>query len=125
MGIIDDLVKQSGKPSGMLGRIMVRIMNQMDSNLNQWIMEKINLPSGCALDIGCGGGETLRLLLKNNLINHVVGIDYSMDSVIVAKRKISKFIKNERADVIQGNAMSLPFSQCYFDYILAVRTHYF
>ena len=35
MGIIDDLVKQSGKPSGMLGRIMVRIMNQMDSNLNQ------------------------------------------------------------------------------------------
>ena len=88
-------------------------------------MEKINLPSGCALDIGCGGGETLRLLLKNNLINHVVGIDYSMDSVIVAKRKISKFIKNERADVIQGNAMSLPFSQGHFDYILAVRTHYF
>ena len=125
MGIIDSLVSQSGKPSGMLGRIMVKIMNHMDSGLNQWIMEMTNYPDGCALEIGCGGGETLFLLLKNNKINHIVGIDYSMDSINVATRKNSAFIKNGRADIVQGTVLSLPFQECHFDCILAVRSHYF
>lgn len=125
MGIIDALVRQSGKPSGVLGRIMVKIMNQMDSGLNQWIIEKINFPTGKALDIGCGGGETLSVLLKQNKIDHIVGIDYSMDSVRVAKAKNSTFIKKGRADIIQGNVVALPFAQGHFDCILAVRSHYF
>lgn len=41
MGIIDTLVRQSGKSSGLLGRIMVKIMNSMDSGLNKWIVKKI------------------------------------------------------------------------------------
>lgn len=38
------------------------------------------------MDIGCGGRETVNTLLKNNNVNHVVGIDYSLDSVSVTKR---------------------------------------
>ncbi|PKM93103.1 MAG: hypothetical protein CVU84_17485 [Firmicutes bacterium HGW-Firmicutes-1] len=125
MGIIEALVRQSGKPSGMLGRIMVKIMNHMDSGLNQWILEKINYPSGCVLDIGCGGGETIYTLLKNNKVNHVIGIDYSIDSVNVAKRKNATFIKNGIADIIHGNVTSLPFLKSQFDLILSVRSHYF
>jgi hypothetical protein len=30
MGIIEVLVRQSGKPSGILGRTMVKIMNHVD-----------------------------------------------------------------------------------------------
>ena len=125
MGIIEVLVRQSGKPSGILGRIMVRIMNHMDSGLNKWVVEKINYPRGTALDIGCGGGETISNLLKNNKVNHIIGIDYSLDSVNVAKKKNSSFIKKQRADIFQGNVTELPFTQNYFDIILAVRSHYF
>lgn len=125
MGIIEILVRQSGKPSGMLGRIMVKIMNHMDSGLNKWIVEKINNPTGTALDIGCGGGETIFNLLKNNKIHHMIGIDYSLDSVNVAKKKNIDFVKKEKADIIQGNVTSLPFARDTFDIIMAVRSHYF
>lgn len=125
MGVIEVLVRQSGKPSGMLGRLMVKIMNSMDSGLNKWIVEKINYPKGTALDIGCGGGETMFNLLKNNKVNNIIGIDYSIDSVSVAKKKNSTFIKQQRADIIQGNVTALLFSQNYFNVIIAVRSHYF
>lgn len=125
MGIIEILVRQSGKPSGMLGRIMVKIMNHMDSGLNKWIVEKINNPTGTALDIGCGGGETILNLLNNNRIHHIIGIDYSLDSIKVAKKKNKNFVKKEKADIIQGNVTALPFPQNYFDIIMAVRSHYF
>jgi ubiquinone/menaquinone biosynthesis C-methylase UbiE len=125
MGLIEALVKQSGKPTGIIGRIMIRIMNHMDSGLNNWINEKICYPRGTALDIGCGGGETLFNLLKNNKLNYIIGIDYSFDSINVAKKKNATFINKERADFIQGNVTSLPFSQNYFDIIMAVRSHYF
>lgn len=125
MGIIEVLVRQSGKPSGILGNIMVKIMNYMDLGLNKWIIEKINYPMGTALDIGCGGGKTIFNLLKNNRVNYIIGIDYSLASVNVSKRKNSSFIKTQRADIIQGNVNELPFSQNFFDIIMAVRSHYF
>jgi len=125
MGIIEVLVRQSGKPSGILGKIMAEIMNYMDSGLNKWIIEKINYPRGTALDIGCGGGKTIFNLLKNNRVNYIIGIDYSLDSVNVSKKKNSSFIKKQRADIIQGNVTELPFPQNFFDIIMAVRSHYF
>jgi ubiquinone/menaquinone biosynthesis C-methylase UbiE len=125
MGIIEDLVTQSGRPSGLLGRLMVKIMNHMDSGINKWVIEKVNYPTGTALDIGCGGGETIINLLKKNQIKNMIGIDYSLDAVTVTCKRISAFIKKQRANVIQGNVNALPFTQNYFDIILAVRSHYF
>ena len=125
MGIIEILVRQSGKPSGTLGRIMVKIMNHMDSGLNKWVVEKINNPTGTALDIGCGGGETILNLLKYNKIHHIIGIDYSLDSVKVATKKNKDYVKKEKAEIIQGNVTALPFPRGFFDIIMAVRSHYF
>ena len=125
MGLVEILVNQSGKPSGILGRIMIKIMNRMDVGLNKWIVDKVDCPRGCALDIGCGGGETLFRLLEENKLKHIIGIDYSIDSVKVAKNKNKHFIEKGRAEILQGNITRLPYSQNYFDIILAVRTHYF
>jgi ubiquinone/menaquinone biosynthesis C-methylase UbiE len=125
MGIIESLVRQSGKPSGLLGRMMIRIMNHADSGLNKWILEKINNSSGTALDIGCGGGETIFNLLKNKRLKYIIGIDYSQDSINVAKKKNTSFIKQKKTDINQGNVTALPFSQNFFDVIIAVRSHYF
>ena len=125
MGIIEILVRQSGKPSGTLGRIMVKIMNHMDSGLNKWVVEKINNPTGTALDIGCGGGETILNLLKYNKIHHIIGIDYSLDAVKVAIKKNKDFVKKKKADIIQGDVTALPFPRDFFDIIMAVRSHYF
>jgi ubiquinone/menaquinone biosynthesis C-methylase UbiE len=125
MGLIEVLVRQSGKPSGVLGWIMIKIMDHVDSGLNSWILHKINYPKGSALEIGCGGGETIFNLLNSNQLNYIIGIDHSMDSVNIARKKNVSFIEKERADIIQGNVNELPFAQNYFDIIIAVRSHYF
>jgi ubiquinone/menaquinone biosynthesis C-methylase UbiE len=125
MSLIEVLVKQSGKPYGTLGRIMVKIMNQADSGLNKWIVEKINCPSGTVLDIGCGGGQSIFNLLNYNKVNHMIGIDFSLDSVNVAKKKNAAFINSKRAEIIQANVTALPYLDNFFDIIMAVRSHYF
>lgn len=125
MGIIEALVRQSGKPSGIVGRLMVKIMNQVDSGLNKWILEKIDCQDGTVLDIGCGGGETMWQLLKNNRVNSIMGIDYSLDAVQVAKKKNAAFIRQKKAEIIQGSVTALSFPENHFDIILTVRSHYF
>lgn len=125
MGIIEALVRQSGKPSGIVGRLMVKIMNQVDSGLNKWILEKIDCQDGTVLDIGCGGGETMWQLLKNNRVNSIMSIDYSLDAVQVAKKKNATFIRQKKAEISQGSVTALSFPDNHFDIILTVRSHYF
>lgn len=125
MGIIEALVRQSGKPSGIVGRLMVKIMNQVDSGLNKWILEKIDCQDGTVLDIGCGGGETMWQLLKNNRVNSIMGIDYSLDAVQVAKKRNATFIRQKKAEVNQESVTALSFPDNHFDIILTVRSHYF
>ncbi len=125
MGIIEALVRQSGKPSGIVGRLMVKIMNQVDSGLNKWSLEKIDCQDGTVLDIGCGGGETMWQLLKNNRVNSIIGIDYSLDAVQVAKKRNAAFIRQKKAEINQGSVTALSFPDNHFDIILTVRSHYF
>ncbi|MDF2611822.1 MAG: SAM-dependent methlyltransferase [Lachnospiraceae bacterium] len=77
------------------------------------------------MDIGCGGGETIFHLLNSNHLKYIIGIDYSMDSVNIARKKNASYIESERADIIQGNVDELPFAENHFDIIMAVRSHYF
>lgn len=125
VGIIETLVRQSGKPTGALGRVMVRIMNRVDSGLNNWVMEKTDFPMERVLEIGCGGGETLHVLQRNTKIDHVVGIDYSAVAVSVARERHLKSIEAGRSTIYEADVASLPFPQCHFDCVLAVRSHYF
>lgn len=125
MGLIEELVSQSGKPTGALGRVMIKIMNKFDSGLNRWVIEKTNFKMERVLEIGCGGGETLNVLLKNSKINHIVGIDYSLDAVSVAIKKNLKSIQSGKIVILQESVASMPFLECHFDCILAVRSHYF
>ena len=97
----------------------------MDSGLNQWIVDSVDCPDGSALDIGCGGGETIYRLLQNDKLKHIVGVDYSQDSIKIAAKKNKYFVKKGRANFIQGDIMQLPYELNRFDIILAVRTHYF
>lgn len=55
-----------------------------------WLI-KCNLvkASSSILDIGCGGGELLIALLKKDFKN-LIGIDYSKNAIIIAKKNLAK-----------------------------------
>ena len=76
------------------------------------------------LDIGCGGGATLKRLLKRSPDGKVYGIDISEESVVKAKN-VNKQLLSKQVFVQQGSADSLPWEDHKFDIVTAVETIYF
>lgn len=125
MKIIDSLVEQSGTPSGFLGVIMTRIMNVMDSGLNNWALRHFDCKEGKALDIGCGGGKTLQILSKKYPKAKFYGIDHSQTAVKTAIKLNEKRVKEGNIIIKKASVSAIPYPDNNFNYITAVRNHYF
>ncbi len=120
------LLSQCGKPRGRFGRFLVRGMNFGHSGLTSWGLTKIEISENATvLDIGCGGGRTLERLASLARLGRAIGIDYSKDSVAVARKRTQQLIDNGRIEVIHGSVSSMPFPDATFDFVSAVETYYF
>ena len=50
-------------PTGLLGRVVLCLMNQTHSKLTSWGLEYVLVArDAMVLDIGCGGGRTVQRL---------------------------------------------------------------
>ena len=126
MNLLGTLLSQSGRPRGWFGRVLVRSMNLGHSNLTRWGLSKVVIPEHAnVLDIGCGGGRTLETLASLVKLGKAVGIDYSEDSVAVARKRNQKLIVSGRVEVLHGSVSSMPFSDATFDSVTAVESYYF
>lgn len=114
------------KPKGLLGKVILSNMNSGHAPMAKWGFSHIN-PSENAdvLDIGCGGGANLSVLLDKCRKGTATGIDYSPVSVKKSAKKNKKAIKTGRCKVIQGDVSNLPFDENTFDVITAFETIYF
>jgi len=77
------------------------------------------------LDIGCGGGRTVERLAGIATDGKVVGIDYSPDAVVVARKKNRVLINEGRVEIFQEAVSSMRFSDGAFGLITAFESHYF
>ena len=125
MGILKTMFTNCACPKGFLGRCMLRFMNFGHAPLTNWGLDHIEFSDGMVmLDIGCGGGATLKRLLKRSPEGMVYGIDISEESVVKAKN-VNKQLLNKQVFVRQGSADSLPWEDQKFDVVTAVETVYF
>ena len=116
---------QCAHPKGFLGRMMLRFMNFGHAPLTNWGLAHVGFRDGMTmLDIGCGGGATLKRLVKLSSGSKVYGIDISEESVAKAQ-KVNKQLLDEQVFVQQGSADSLPWENDFFDVVTAVETVYF
>ena len=126
MNLLGRLLSQSGKPRGRFGRFLVRGMNFGHSGLTRWGLTKVEIrDNATVLDIGCGGGRALERLASLASLGKVVGIDYSEDSVAVARKRNQRLIATGRVKVLHGSVSSMPFPDATFDCVSAVETYYF
>ena len=124
-GIFKDFFSQCARPEGFLGRLMLRFMNFGHAPLTNWGLGLVSFGNGMTmLDIGCGGGATLKRLLKKSPGGKVYGIDISAESVAKAK-SVNQKLLGSRVFVEQGSADSLPWDNRTFDVVTAVETVYF
>ena len=126
MDLLGRLLSQSGRPRGWFGRLLVRGMNLGHTGLTRWGLSTVEIPEHAnVLDVGCGGGRTLEYLASLVRLGKAVGIDYSEDSVAVARRRNQELIASGRVEVLHGEVSSMPFPDATFDCVTAVETYYF
>ena len=89
------------KPEGLGGRLMVAMMNWGHAPVARWGRSFLRLKAGASiLDLGCGGGANLAVLLKLCPDGTAVGLDYS--SVSVKKSERCK-LPSHRRGTVPGN----------------------
>ena len=125
MGLVKSFFSQCARPEGFLGRVMLRFMNFGHAPLTNWGLSLVEIHDGWTmLDIGCGGGATLKRLLKRSKGAQVYAIDISEESVAKA-RKVNASVLDRQVFVTQGSAEKLPYEDNKFDLVTAVETVYF
>ena len=73
-------------------------------------------PRDTVLDLGCGYGRTLESLTTNS--DHVIGLDSSLSSLLMARQVLSK---TERVSLICADAEKLPFADHQFDLVSCIQ----
>ncbi len=125
MGLLKSFFSQCARPEGSLGRVMLSFMNYTHAPLTNWGLKLVDIQDGWTmLDVGCGGGFTIRRLLNRSKDAQVYGIDISEESVAKAK-KVNAEVLDKQVFVTQGSAEKLPYENEKFDLVTAVETVYF
>ena len=89
------------------------IKGQHARSLYPALLEKLShIPFQSALDLGCGTGEMLKLILQKDPLKELYGIDISEEMLAVAKSKLP-----EQVQLLLGDSELLPFSDGSFDVV--------
>ena len=87
------------------------IKGQHARSLYPVLLEKLShIPFQSALDLGCGTGEMLKLILQSDTHKELCGIDLSEEMLAVAKSKLPEQVK-----ILLGDSEALPFPDNAFD----------
>ncbi len=116
--------RQSGLPSGLLGRIFGRAMVKDTADANDRAIDLLALdhPS-TVLEVGFGQGRTAAVLLDAG--HRVLGVDPSPTMVEQATARNRAACRAGRADLRHGDGITIPFAQHSADAALTVHTIYF
>jgi len=83
----------------------------------KFTMKKMNVkPGETAVDLCCGTGDWTISLAKASGTGRIVGLDFSDNMLRYGAHKVSEAGLDKQIELVQGNAMSLPFEDNSFDY---------
>lgn len=116
-----------GKPTGSEGAMMLDRMNVSHHGVTSWALDKLpaDAPAPKILDIGCGGGNTLKILSQKYADASLLGMDYSEVSVEKSKEYNKEDVASGKMNIVHGSVEAMPFSDDSFDYITTVESFYF
>ena len=115
-----------GKPEGKEGGLMLERMNRSHTPVTTWSLSFLpDRQNPAVLDIGCGGGNTLRLLSNKYQDGNLYGIDYSPVSVAKTIEYNREDVENGKLQVTEGSVADMPYEDGSFDFITTVESFYF
>ncbi len=122
----DEMLKQSPKPEGDIGKFAGIKMNERHRTLWEWGLSNININNDdIILDAGCGGGEAIKLLAKHSSKGMIYGIDHSKEMVKLSNEINRHLIDLNRVQIYETSISKLPFSDNTFNLVTAFETYTF
>jgi len=122
----DFIARQSRCPSGLLGRLIGRVMATETARENEAAIALLDLqPTDRVLEVGFGHGRTLARVASTLTRGVAVGIDHSEAMVRAATRRCGRLLRDGRVVLQCGDSARLPFPDGHFDKAYAVHTIYF
>ena len=116
--------RQAGLPSGLLGRIVGRVMVKDTAAANDRALAHLDLTQRrTILDIGFGQGRTASVLLRAG--HRVLGVDPSPTMVKQATARNRAACRDERAILRHGDGITIPFPDDSADAAITAHTIYF
>jgi len=120
------IARQASCPTGLLGRLLARIMAVETTAANEKTLELLAIqPHDHVLEIGFGHGRTLTRAAAAASSGFVAGIDVSEDMVHTATRWNQEFIRQGRVKVQCASSLQIPYPPQSFDRVYATHTLYF
>lgn len=112
------------KPTGKLGKILAKgfAFGHKDFYKNTASVAELT-ESDELLEIGFGAGMFINKYAKH--IKHIAGLDISPDMVELAKEINSKLFYEKKLELIEGNILSLPWSDNTFSVIISIESFFF
>lgn len=120
------LRSQFACPTGLLGRLVGRLMAIKNGGMNEFAVEMLEVqPDDQALEIGFGHGRTIRMIAERAKAGFVAGVDLSDVMVRQAAKYNFDLIVAGRVEVCQGSIADLPYECGRFAKALAVNNYQF
>ncbi len=124
--LVEKLGRQLRRPTGRLGSLLGHVMAWEHRALALWGIDLLDPSEGdSVLDVGCGGGMTVKALAKRTAVGLVVGVDHSEVMVRQAQRRNRRLIDSGRVDVRLADATSLQFGDRRFDAVISIESFQF
>ena len=125
--LITELIdKQYGKPQGLLGTYIGEKMVKQHKPETLWTIELLNIAQGeSVLELGCGAGYAMKLILDQTLVEQVVGVDLSPTIILSAAIRNKNGLNAKKATLVQANVNRLPFQDENFDKVFSIHSIYF
>ena len=126
MGILKMIFNNTGKPQGLLGKMMVNSMNSGHAGVADWGMRFLDVPAPATIaDLGCGGGRNAAKLMEKYPAAKLTALDHSEISVVKTRQVNQAAVQSGRCAVLQGDVSGMPFEDEAFDLVTAFETVYF
>lgn len=125
----EEELAQCGFPQGEEGRKVLAGMNDHHRELTAWGLSQLrghpDMRIRNVLDIGCGGGNTLRMMSASYPRAKCIGIDVSETAVKLTLERNGVYHRLGNLDAMVASVEDIPFPDGTFDVITAVETYFF
>lgn len=113
-------------PKGLIGAYIGEKMVAQHKPETLWTIELLDIqPGEKVLELGCGSGYAMKLILEINKEIEVVGVDLSPVMIRSAAIRNKKAVQKEKAKLRLGNVKSLNFKDEHFEKLYSIHTLYF